>query len=231
MEYILTGVRDAIGLILTLDQEVIGIALLSINLSLVAILLASLIGIPLGFLVGYYKFKGRRFIITLLNTLLSLPPVVIGILVFSFISKQGPLGEFGLLFTPQGIIIGQTILALPIITALTVNTVKESEHQIVITALSLGASSGQALLTLLKEVKFGILGAVITGYGRVIGEVGVSMMIGGNIRNFTRTLTTAIALETGKGEFSFGIALGIILMLISFIINLILHSFQEGGSW
>ncbi|WP_230867299.1 ABC transporter permease [Iocasia frigidifontis] len=230
MEYILIGIKNALELILTMDQEVMQIAVLSITTSLISSLIASIIGIPIGFLIGHYDFKGKRIIITILNTLLSLPTVVIGILLFAFVSRRGPLGDLELLFTSKGIIIGQIILALPIIATLTLNTVKDSESQVVVTALSLGASQQQAVLMLLKEIKFGVLGAVITGFGRVIGEVGVSMMIGGNIKRVTRTLTTAIALETSKGEFGFGIALGIILMSISLIINFVLHHFQAGGA-
>lgn len=228
MEYILVGIRDALKLIIGMDQEIMQIALLSIRISLTSTLLASIIAIPLGFFIAHYNFKGRRLIITLLNTLLSLPPVVIGIILYVFISRRGPLGNLGLLFTSRAIIIGQIMLAFPIISTLTFNTLKDSQKPVIATALSLGASRQQAFLTLLKEMKFGILGAVIAAYGRLIGEVGISMIIGGNINRVTRTLTTAIALETSKGDFSFAIALGIILMTLSLVVNFILHSFQAG---
>lgn len=227
MNYILQGFSEAFRLLLSLDPAVMEIALLSIMVSLSSTFIASMMGIPLGFLVAHYEFKGRGIIITILNTLLSLPTVVVGLLVFAFISNQGPLGGLELLYTPLGIIIGQTLLALPIVVTLSLNVIKESEGKIIDTALSLGASKKQAMVLLLKEVRFGILGAVITAFGRVIGEVGLSMMVGGNIRRVTRTLTTAIAMETSKGEFGFGLSLGIILMSIALIINLVLHYFQE----
>ena len=227
MDYILEGLSEALRLLFNLNPEIREIALLSIMVSTSSTLIASLLGIPLGFIVAHYDFQGKGIIITILNTLLSLPTVVVGLLVFSFISNQGPLGNLELLYTPLGIIMGQTILALPIVVTLSLNVIKESEDKIIDTALSLGASKRQAMILLFKEVRFGILGAVITAYGRVIGEVGLSMMVGGNIRRVTRTLTTAIAMETSKGEFGFGLALGIILMTIALAINLVLHYFQE----
>ncbi|MBM7557674.1 ABC transporter permease [Halanaerobacter jeridensis] len=227
MDYILEGLSAALRLLFNLNPEIREIALLSIMVSTSSTLIASLLGIPLGFVVAHYDFQGKGIIITILNTLLSLPTVVVGLLVFSFISNQGPLGNLELLYTPLGIIMGQTILALPIVVTLSLNVIKESEDKIIDTALSLGASKKQAMILLFKEVRFGILGAVITAYGRVIGEVGLSMMVGGNIRRVTRTLTTAIAMETSKGEFGFGLALGIILMTIALAINLVLHYFQE----
>ncbi|MCK8825889.1 ABC transporter permease [Fuchsiella alkaliacetigena] len=230
MDYIIQGFSEALRLILALDTEVLEVAMLSFFLASFSTFLAACLGIPFSFLISQYDFKGKGLLITVLNTLLSLPTVVIGLLVFTFISNRGPLGGLNLLFTPQGIIIGQVILALPIITTLSLNTILESEEQIIKTALSLGASKKQALFILLKEIRFGILGAVITAFGRVVGEVGISMMIGGNIRGVTRTLTTAIALETSRGEFGFALSLGIILMSLSLVINLILHSFQAGDT-
>lgn len=227
MNYILEGIIEAFCLLISLEPEIVEIALLSVSVSTVSTFLASAVGIPLGFLVAYHEFRGKQMVITILNTLLSLPTVVVGLIAFSLLSSRGPFGELNLLFTPWGIIIGQFVLALPIVTTLSLNVIKEAESKIINTALSLGASFRQAVFMLFKELKFGLLGAVITAYGRLIGEVGISMMLGGNIRGFTRTLTTAIALETSKGEFAFALALGGILMFISLLINFGLHYFQE----
>ena len=164
---------------------------------------------------------------SILNTLLSIPTVVVGLAVYSVISRRGPLGELGLLFTPTAIIIGQTILALPIISALTMNATRDMDRVLWNTAVSLGSSRVQAAILLLKHARFAIVGAVIAGFGRVVAEVGASMMLGGNIANYTRTLTTAISLETSKGDFSFAIALGIILLLVSFSVNLGVYFFQQ----
>jgi tungstate transport system permease protein len=227
MSYILEGITEAVNLLLSLEPQIIRIALLSVEVATVSTLIAALIGIPLGFLIAHYQFPGKQVVITILNTLLSLPTVVVGLLIFSLISNQGPLGDLDILFTRWGIILGQVTLALPLVTTLALNTIQSAEDKIINTALSLGASFGQAVILLFKELKYGLLGAVITAYGRLIGEVGISMMLGGNISRVTRTLTTAIALETSKGKFGFGLALGGILMSISLVINFALHYFQE----
>ncbi|MFW6238598.1 MAG: ABC transporter permease [Halanaerobiales bacterium] len=229
MDYIYEGFKEAVKLLVALEPEIVETALLSAGVSTTSTLLASLLGVPLGFIIAYFDFKGRRLVITGLNTLLSLPTVVVGLLGFALISSRGPLGELNLLFTPAGIVIGQFVLALPIVTTLSLNVIREAESKIINTALSLGASFRQAVLLMFREVKFGLLGAVITAFGRVIGEVGISMMLGGNISGVTRTLTTTIALETSRGAFSLGLALGLILMLISLLINFGLHYFQEAA--
>jgi tungstate transport system permease protein len=226
MEYILEGLIAAFKLLLQFDTNIVEIVYLSIIVSTSSTLIASVLGIPIAFFIVRYSFKAKDMLIIILNTLLSFPTVVVGLLVFAFVSNQGPLGELNLLFTPAGIIIGQVILALPIVITLTVNVLQESATKVLDTALSLGASEQQAMIILFKELRFGILGAVITAYGRVVGEVGLSMIVGGNIRGSTRTLTTAITMETGKGEFSFGLALGAVLMSISLTVNVVLHYFQ-----
>jgi tungstate transport system permease protein len=226
MEYILEGLIAAFKLLLQFDTNIVEIVSLSIIVSTSSTLIASVLGIPIAFFIVRYSFKAKDMLIIILNTLLSFPTVVVGLLVFAFVSNQGPLGELNLLFTPAGIIIGQVILALPIVITLTVNVLQESATKVLDTALSLGASEQQAMIILFKELRFGILGAVITAYGRVVGEVGLSMIVGGNIRGSTRTLTTAITMETGKGEFSFGLALGAVLMSISLTVNVVLHYFQ-----
>lgn len=230
MDFILEGFQQAFLLIVSLDQEVLGIAFLSLWVSTVATLLASVTGVPLGFVIGATQFPGRSTIITFFNTLLSFPTVVVGLLVFAFISRQGPLGFLGILFTPTAMIIGQFILAIPIITALTIAAVQGVDRRARLTALTLGANRVQASMTVLNEARFALVAAIIAGFGRVIGEVGAAIMLGGNIRNYTRTITTAMALETSKGEFGFAIALGIILMVISFSVNILFRYFQQRGT-
>jgi len=158
---------------------------------------------------------------------MALPTVVVGLLLFGLLSRQGPLGPLGLLFTPLAMIAGQTVLAAPIVANLVLAAVTGADQRIINTALTLGASRLQAAIQLLREIRFGVMAAVIAGFGRVIAEVGVAMMLGGNIRNSTRTMTTAIALETSKGEFAFGLALGIILLSVALIVNLFLNALQQ----
>jgi tungstate transport system permease protein len=163
----------------------------------------------------------------LLNSLMAMPTVVIGLLVYGFLSRQGPLGSFGLLFTPKAMIMGQAILATPVIANYTLSAIRGADERILPTARTLGASNLQSMILLAREVRFGLVAAIIAGFGRVVSEVGIAMMLGGNIRMYTRTMTTAIALETSKGEFAFGLALGLVLIVISLAVNLILTVAQE----
>ncbi|MGI6036211.1 MAG: ABC transporter permease [Limnochordia bacterium] len=227
MHYLAGALSRAVDLILSLDPAVMEIAGLSIKLAAISTLIAAVIGIPVGFILGTYDFPGRSFLASIVNTLLSLPTVVVGLAIYSFISRRGPLGRFGLLFTPTAIILGQAVLATPIVTALTMNATRSLERDLQMTALSLGASRVQVAYLLLLQARFAVLGALVAGFGRVIAEVGAAMMLGGNIEGYTRTITTAIALETSKGEFAFALALGIILLLISFVVNILVHYFQQ----
>ena len=227
MDFIIEGIQKAFQLIFSLDREIFNIVLLSLRVSLTAIILASLVGIPLGFLMAVKDYWGKRLIVALVNTLLALPTVVVGLIVYSLISRRGPLGVFGLLYTPSAMIIGQFILATPIVIALTHSAVQGIDRRVRNTALTLGASEIQSAWTVIKEARYAVLAAVITGFGRVIAEVGAAMLLGGNVKGSTRVMTTAIALETAKGEFGFSIALGIILLLIAFSINILLHYFQS----
>jgi len=227
LDFIIEGIQKALQLIFYLDREIINIVLLSLRVSLTAIILASFLGIPLGFLMAVKDYWGKRFSVTLVNTLLALPTVVIGLIVYSLISRRGPLGVFGLLYSPSAMIIGQFILATPIIIALTHSAVQGVDKRIRNTALTLGATETQSAWMVIKEARYAVLAAVITGFGRVIAEVGAAMMLGGNIKGSTRIMTTAIALETAKGEFGFAIALGIILLLIALVANILLHYFQS----
>jgi len=227
LDFIIEGIQKALQLIFSLDREIINIVLLSLRVSLTAIILASFLGIPLGFLMAVKDYWGKRFSIALVNTLLALPTVVIGLIVYSLISRRGPLGVFSLLYSPSAMIIGQFILAIPIIIALTHSAVQGVDKRIRNTALTLGATETQSAWTVIKEARYAVLAAVIIGFGRVIAEVGAAMMLGGNIKGSTRIMTTAIALETAKGEFGFAIALGIILLLIALVANILLHYFQS----
>jgi tungstate transport system permease protein len=177
------------------------------------------IGLPLGFLLGYFDFPCKRVIRTVVDTLLALPTVVVGLLVYAFISNRGPLGSWQLLFTIEGMAIGQTILALPIVTALTASAIESLDAGLRVTLSTLGASGWRMAVTCLAESRFALLVAAMTAYGRIVAEVGVSMMLGGNIKWHTRTITTAITLETGKGDFALGIALGLLLLSMSFALS------------
>jgi len=227
MDYLREGLATALKLIFTFDPEVMNCTWISLKVSSIAILLASLVGVPLGFLIGINQFKGKKTVITLFNTLMALPTVVVGLFVFSFISRQGPLGILGLLFTPTAMIIGQFILATPIITALSISAIQGIDPRIRVTAITLGARSYQIVTALMLEARFAIMAALIAGFGRIIGEVGSAMMLGGNIRGYTRSITTAIALETSKGEFSLGLSLGIILLTVALSVNIMLRYLQQ----
>jgi len=225
--YLSDSLLTALELILGFDREVRMAVWTSLYTSSISIVIAALLGVPAGLWLGLNRFRGRKLAITLLNTLMALPTVVVGLLLFGLLSRQGPLGPLGLLFTPLAMIAGQTVLAAPIVANLVLAAVTGADQRIINTALTLGASRLQAAIQLLREIRFGVMAAVIAGFGRVIAEVGVAMMLGGNIRNSTRTMTTAIALETSKGEFAFGLALGIILLSVALIVNLFLNALQQ----
>ena len=219
--------RTAIALVLSGDRDVVSAVETSLSVATWSVLFASVIGVPIGIAVALGKFPMKRTVRVALNSLMAMPTVVIGLLAYGLLSRQGPLGFLGLLFTPGAMIIGQAILATPIVANYTVSAMQGADERILPTALTLGASSLQSMFQLAREVRFGIMASIIAGFGRVISEVGVAMMLGGNIRFFTRTMTTAIALETSKGEFAFGLALGVILMAVSFAINVFLTVAQE----
>jgi len=220
MDFIITGFIKAIQLLITGDPETWSAVSATVTVSSYSIGASLLIGIPAGFFLGQFEFKGKRQIRIVVDTLLALPTVLIGLLVYAFISNRGPLGQMGILFTLPGIAVGQTILALPIVIALTATAVESMDRLLRITLMSLGAGRRQLVLSSLWEVRFGILAAAVTAYGRVMTEVGISMMVGGNIKWHTRTITTAIALETNKGSFATGVALGLVLLLIAFAVNI-----------
>jgi tungstate transport system permease protein len=223
MNYIAEGFVTALKLLGRGDPETYSAFFTTLRVSSISILVSMVMGIPLGFALGYYSFPGKRQIRAVVDTLLALPTVVVGLFVYALITRRGPLGSLGLLFTIPGIAVAQTILILPIVISLTATAVSNLDVRFRRTVSTLGASSKRTALTAIYESRFGVLAAAVTAYGRVIGEVGVSMMIGGNIKWHTRTITTAIALETGKGQFAMGIALGLVLLLLAFVVNWILQ--------
>ncbi|GAB6176221.1 ABC transporter permease [Desulfobaculum senezii] len=220
MDYLLDGLVRAFILLFQLDAETYSAIYTTLSVSSLSIIGSLVLGAPLGFLLGHADFPGKRALRMLVDTLLSFPTVVIGLLVYAFLSRQGPLGELGLLFTVPGIAVGQTILGLPIIIAMTATAVENMDRRLRWTLQTLGASRRQILVTTLWEARYHLALAAVAAYGRIVSEVGISMMVGGNIKWHTRTITTAIALETGKGQFAVGIALGLVLLCIAFLVNL-----------
>ena len=221
------GLIKAIGLIISLDPEVMEIAGRSLQISVTSALLASLICVPLGSLIYFHHFRGKRILINLIQTFFSIPTVAVGLFVFVLFSRAGPLGGLNLLFTPTVMVLGQMILITPILLGLTISAVSGVDKAILDTARSLGASGLQTAIVVLREARFAVMAAIIMGFGRAISEVGIALMVGGNIRGFTRVITTAISLETSKGDLELSIALGIILISIALVINIILNRIQQ----
>ena len=221
------GFIKAIELIISLDPDVVDVAGRSLMLSVTSSLLASLICMPLASLIHFHSFRGKRFLISLIQTFYSVPTVAVGLFVFVLISRAGPLGGIGLLFSPMAIVVGQMVLITPILLGLTISALSGVDKTIADTARSLGASGFQTAIVVLREARFAVMAAVIMGFGRAISEVGISLMVGGNIKGFTRVITTAISLETSKGDLELSIALGIILIFIALIINIVLNRIQQ----
>ncbi len=219
MDYIAQGFIRSIELLLAGDPETYSAIFTTLRISSLSIVASLIIGIPLGFLLGYFEFPGKRQVRAVVDTLLALPTVVVGLFVYAFISRRGPLGEMGILFTITGIAVAQTILITPIVVSLTATAVESLDRRLRATLIALGARGRQILITSLMEARYAVLVAAVTAYGRAISEVGISMMIGGNIKWHTRTITTAIALETGKGDFAVGMALGIVLLTLALVVN------------
>jgi tungstate transport system permease protein len=226
MDSLLQGFIQAFKLILHLDQTLFGIIFLSLKVSGSALLIATTIGLPVGALLGLKRFPGRDLVISSMNTLMGLPPVVVGLFVYLLLSRKGPLGFMGLLYSPTAMVVAQTILALPIVTALCHSAIVNVDPIIRQAARTLGATPNQETLTVIREARYGIFSAVIAAFGRVMAEVGSILIVGGNIAGYTRVMTTTIALETDKGNFE----LGIILLAISFVINAVLHGVQKRGA-
>jgi tungstate transport system permease protein len=229
MESIIEGFSKAFYLILNLNPELIGIIFLSLKVSGFALILATMFGLPLGALTGLKKFRGRGTLITLLNTFMGLPPVVVGLFLYLILSRQGPFGFMALLYSPSAMIIAQTILAFPIVAALSHTAIIKVDPILKQAAVTLGATRSQITLTIIREARYGIMSAVIAAFGRVMAEVGAILIVGGNIAGYTRVMTTTIALETDKGNFELALALGIILLIISSVINMTLYLIQRKG--
>ncbi len=230
MSSLVAAFGQAVSLILSLDKELLGIILLSLRVSCSALLIATLVGLPTGVLLGFKHFRLRGTIISLLNTFMGLPPVVVGLFVYLFLSRSGPLGFMSLLYTPSAMIIAQTILAFPIVASLCHSAIVAVDPIIRQASQSLGATPLQVSISVMKEARYGIVSALIAGLGRVMAEVGAILIVGGNIAGYTRVMTTTIALETDKGNFELALALGIILLLISLGINFVLHGIQRRGA-
>ena len=222
MEFLSDSIASACRLIWDLDPELLAIVVLSLEVSCLSTALAGIAGVPAGILIALNDFPGKRLCITICNTLLALPTVVVGLFAYAFISRKGVLGAYDLLYTPAAIVIGQTILLFPVITTFVLSAVARLDDRYRKTALTLGAGPVRLAGTIIRESRFGIVAA----FGRVIAEVGISMMLGGNVKGYTRTITTAMALEYDKGEFTLSVALGMVLLAVSFSVNILFHAIQ-----
>jgi tungstate transport system permease protein len=223
MELLLHSLWESLQLIGRLDRDLLSALVTTLRVSITSTAIAALISLPLGFLIAKSSFRGKRVVLNLLRTALALPTVVVGLFVYAFIARNTPLGGLGLLFTPTAIVIGQVLLIIPLVTALVHSAVQDTVHPVYEEALLLGASPLQASAKALVESRLAVTTALMTGFGRVISEVGISLVLGGNIRGVTRTITTAITLETSQGEFAAAFALGIVLLALVFCISLIIQ--------
>lgn len=221
------GLSRAVELIISFDPEVMEIAARTLRIAGTSCLLASLISLPLASLIHFRQFRGKRVLINIIQTLFSVPTVIVGLFVFVLLSRAGPLGELGILFTPAAMVIGQMILITPILLGLTISALSGVSKEIIETATSLGASGFQLVLLVLREARYAVLAALILGFGRALSELGVAMMVGGNIRGFTRVMTTALSLATTRGELEMALALGIILLFLALVINIVLNRLQQ----
>lgn len=227
MDLILEGIRKAFFLLITLDPEVMRITFLSLQVSGTATLTSLLIGISCGTALALSEFPGRRILVSLINTGMGLPPVVVGLFVTIFLWRSGPLGFLGILYTPTAMIVSQAIIATPIITGITLAAIQALPKNLRLQILALGATRFQMVWILVKEAKLPLLAGVMAGFGGVLSEVGASIMVGGNIKGYSRVLTTATVMETSRGNFDVAIALGIILLLLAYFINLIFTQIQQ----
>lgn len=227
MDYILDGIKAAFFLLLSADAETYSAIKATLYTSSASIVLAIIVGFPIGFTLGFYNFFGRKFLKLLSDTALAIPTVAIGLILYAFITRNGPFGELGLLFTLKAVMLGQFVLALPIIISLSASVIENMDRKHYLTLRSYRLSAPKLIAATLYELRYSLLVVVATAYGRIVAEVGVAMMIGGNIKWFTRTITTAISLETSKGEFNMGIALALVLISIAFAVNLAIHQLKR----
>jgi tungstate transport system permease protein len=227
MDIIIEGIKHAFMLLFTLDREVLGITWLSLRISVSATFLSMFIGVSVGTAVALTQFPGRRFVVSLINTGMALPPVVVGLFVTIFLWRNGPLGFLEILYTPTAIVIAQTVIATPIVMGISLAAIQNLPANLRLQILALGATRLQMLWLLVKEARLPLLAAVMAGFGGVISEVGASMMVGGNIKGYSRVLTTATVMETSRGNFAIAIALSIILLLLAFTVNVLLTLIQQ----
>jgi tungstate transport system permease protein len=227
MDLILEGILKAFRLLFTFDSEVMGITLLSLRVSGVATFISLLIGISIGTVVALTRFPGKKIIVSVVNTGMGLPPVVVGLFVSIFLWRNGPLGFMELLYTPTAIIIAQSVIATPIVMGVTIGAMQNLPANLKLQILALGATRLQMVWMLIKEARLPLMAGVMAGFGGVISEVGASIMVGGNVKGYTRVLTTATVMETGRGDFDVAIALSVILLLLTFIVNYFLTLVQQ----
>lgn len=227
MELFLDGIKTALTLIFSLDAEVFAVTLLSLKISSAATAVSLLGGIPAGVFLALADFPGRRLIISLVNTGMGLPPVVVGLFVTIFLWRNGPLGFLGILYTPLAMILAQAVIATPIVTGITIASIQQLPANLKLQVRALGATRRQTVWILVREARLPLLAAIMAGFGGVISEVGASIMVGGNIKGQTRVLTTATVMESGKGNFEVAIALSLILMALTFGINYLLTVIQQ----
>jgi len=234
MNEIWAGILSAFGLIFSLDADLVEITVRSLQVSLTALVIASLIGLPFGTWIAIRRFRYRRATIATLNALMGLPPVVVGLIVYLLLSRSGPFGVLGLLFTPTAMIIAQVIIITPLIASITHQAMRELWAEYHDLLISLNTTKRQRIWTLIRDGRRTLLTAALAGFGRAIGEVGAIMIVGGNIDNATRVLTTAIALETGKGDFALALGLGFVLIALALVLNFAIHALsrtEREGRW
>ena len=227
MDFLLNGFAEAFNLLLNGNLETYSAIKATLYTSSVSILFAVLVGFPLGFMLGFYDFRGRKILRLLSDTALAMPTVAIGLILYAFITRNGPLGSLNLLFTLKAVMLGQFVLALPIIISLTASVVENMDRKHYLTILNLRLAPAKLVFCVLYELRYALMVVIATAYGRIVAEVGVAMMIGGNIKYFTRTITTAVSLETNKGEFAMGIALAMVLIFIAFLVNLAIFALRK----
>jgi len=227
MALIFEGIKQAFHLLITFDPEVMGITLLSLRVSGTATLISLLIGISVGTYVALSEFPGRKFVVSLINTGMAFPPVVVGLFVTIFLWRSGPLGFLEILYTPTAMVIAQTIIATPIVTGISLAAIQQLPKNLRLQILAIGATRFQMVRILMKEARLPLLAAVMAGFGGIISEIGASIMVGGNIKGYSRVLTTATVMETSRGNFEIAIALAVILLLFVFLINAILTQIQQ----
>ena len=227
MEDLWQGLVKAIQLVITFDSEVVAVAGRSLWIAATSSSISALICLFLGSLIHFNRFWGKRVLINIIQTFFSVPTVAVGLFVFVLFSRAGPLGGLDLMFTPAVMIIGQVLLIIPVMLGFIISALSGVDKAVVDTTISLGANRFQMAITILREARFAVLAALIMGFSRAISEVGLSLMVGGNIKGYTRTITTTISLETSKGELELSIALGIILIFIALVINVILNRVQQ----